>query len=635
MRRTYQLARKHDRPVVRRFAAMPGPVSAVSSGDHAVRMAQQGAGNAAVVEAARAAGAAGAQHADILPSPSALYEATRLALQRKPEICEPGRPGPASAYDSIIALAQRPGAGQGAESGAPAADESSVVQTKCSACEAEEAEEAGEATIALTVGGLGEQAKCPTCEATNNVQKKAAARRATASGAIRQSTVNSPAIQRMSAELPSDGGGKAMPEDVQAKMEGSFGVDFSGVRVYEGPRSETLGARAYTQGTDVHFAPGQYRPGSPSGQELLGHELAHVVQQRQGRVAVTTQAKGVAINDDTALEKEADELGARAARGEAVPLPDALNATSASSGFAQASGQPIVQRRKCTSKDDANKIITRHQVSPTTIQAPGDTVTITVDFACDIRDGESHIETSKGTSLGLKKFLTKSTNQYKRTWDGKKLYTAIGTYLVDDGDYRHRLDNVTYAYKYNPTTKVSDQVYVTGANLISPTIKIAARPYAGTGKEHHHYSAQNVTDLAAIIVSEMSIGNAAERQAIAWAVRNQMIRLGTSSVAAARDHFRDAHGTAGTGAAKATAKTILKKPMADDTTSGAIKWFSPRSMPAKGDSCDKDDDCRGGLITVTNDAGVKVEHYAPSWHLTMTYKAVPGTREWYVRFYAL
>jgi hypothetical protein len=131
-------------------------------------------------------------------------------------------------------------------------------------------------------------------------------------------------VQRMAAtpsggrELPSDGGGKAMPTEVQAKMEGSFGTDFSSVRIHEGPRSQALGARAYTQGNQLHFAPGEYQPGSESGQALLGHELAHVVQQRQGRVQATTQAKGVGVNDDSALEREADEMGARAARGERV-----------------------------------------------------------------------------------------------------------------------------------------------------------------------------------------------------------------------------------------------------------------------------------------------------------------------------
>jgi len=114
------------------------------------------------------------------------------------------------------------------------------------------------------------------------------------------------------------GGGQALPADVRAKMEAAFGADFSAVRVHEGQASQALGAQAYAQGTDLHFAPGQYQPDSQRGQELIGHELAHVVQQSQGRVSAAAQAKGAGINADAGLEAEADDLGARAARGERV-----------------------------------------------------------------------------------------------------------------------------------------------------------------------------------------------------------------------------------------------------------------------------------------------------------------------------
>jgi hypothetical protein len=112
------------------------------------------------------------------------------------------------------------------------------------------------------------------------------------------------------------GGGAAMPDEVRGKMEAAFGADFSSVRIHEGPHAAALGALAYTQGTEIHFAPGQYQPGSQHGQELLGHELTHVVQQSQGRVQATTQASGMDINADASLEREADTMGARAARGE-------------------------------------------------------------------------------------------------------------------------------------------------------------------------------------------------------------------------------------------------------------------------------------------------------------------------------
>jgi hypothetical protein len=125
-------------------------------------------------------------------------------------------------------------------------------------------------------------------------------------------------------------GGTAMPEAVQAKMEQSFGADFSAVRIHEGPQAPAIGALAYTQGTDIHFAPGQYTPSSQGGQELLGHELAHVVQQAQGRVGTTMQTKGVAVNDDSTLEREADQMGARAARG--LPASGAREPAHAGAG---------------------------------------------------------------------------------------------------------------------------------------------------------------------------------------------------------------------------------------------------------------------------------------------------------------
>ena len=106
-----------------------------------------------------------------------------------------------------------------------------------------------------------------------------------------------------------------LPLAVQAKMEGAMGADFSNVNIHKESQSATeVGALAYAQGNDVHFAPGQYNPDSSAGQELIGHELAHVVQQREGRVQPTTQAKGLPVNDDKGLEAEADAMGVKAAQ---------------------------------------------------------------------------------------------------------------------------------------------------------------------------------------------------------------------------------------------------------------------------------------------------------------------------------
>lgn len=113
------------------------------------------------------------------------------------------------------------------------------------------------------------------------------------------------------------GGGAPLPEATLAKMESSFGADFSSVRVHEGADASAAGGVAYATGDDLHFGPGRYQPGTSSGDELIGHELTHVVQQRAGGARL--QAKG-GVDGNSSLEAEADTLGAKAARGEKVSV---------------------------------------------------------------------------------------------------------------------------------------------------------------------------------------------------------------------------------------------------------------------------------------------------------------------------
>lgn len=113
--------------------------------------------------------------------------------------------------------------------------------------------------------------------------------------------------------------GAALPAPLRERLEASLGTDLSAVRVREDASVAAIGARAYAQGTELAFAPGAYQPDSERGQELIAHEVVHLVQQASGRVAPTDRAGGLEVNADRALEREADELGARALRGERLP----------------------------------------------------------------------------------------------------------------------------------------------------------------------------------------------------------------------------------------------------------------------------------------------------------------------------
>jgi len=114
--------------------------------------------------------------------------------------------------------------------------------------------------------------------------------------------------------------GEPLPPPVRRQMEAYFATDFSDVRVHVGGEAPAIGALAFTVGTDLYFAPGQYQPHTLSGRELIGHELTHVVQQREGRVGNPFGA-GVAVVHDEELEAEADRHGRAAAQAKAANIP--------------------------------------------------------------------------------------------------------------------------------------------------------------------------------------------------------------------------------------------------------------------------------------------------------------------------
>ncbi|MEI7076325.1 DUF4157 domain-containing protein [Pectobacterium versatile] len=99
-----------------------------------------------------------------------------------------------------------------------------------------------------------------------------------------------------------------LPDNLKSGMENISGMNLDHVRVhYNSAKPAAVQAHAYAQGSNIHLGSGQ--------EKHLPHELGHVVQQAQGRVAPTTSVAGMAVNDSPTLEHEADVLGAKALRG--------------------------------------------------------------------------------------------------------------------------------------------------------------------------------------------------------------------------------------------------------------------------------------------------------------------------------
>ncbi|MEW6737188.1 MAG: DUF4157 domain-containing protein [Acidobacteriota bacterium] len=140
-------------------------------------------------------------------------------------------------------------------------------------------------------------------------------------------------VQKMECQ---SGTSTGLPDDLKAGVENLSGLSMDDVRVhYNSSQPAQVQALAYTQGNDIHVGPGQ--------EEHLPHEVWHVVQQKQGRVQPTMQLQGMGVNDDKALEQEADLMGRRA-----IQMNDYSSLLQQKE--AAAVQQPVIEKRVVASK---------------------------------------------------------------------------------------------------------------------------------------------------------------------------------------------------------------------------------------------------------------------------------------------
>ncbi|HVG20468.1 MAG TPA: DUF4157 domain-containing protein [Blastocatellia bacterium] len=105
------------------------------------------------------------------------------------------------------------------------------------------------------------------------------------------------------------GSGRPLDGGVRSHLESAYGEDFSRVRVHTDANaasvSSSLEARAFTVGDDIAFGANEYRPGTPVGDALIAHELAHVKQQRGEGASEAAAQKGA--TEYGVLEEDADQ----------------------------------------------------------------------------------------------------------------------------------------------------------------------------------------------------------------------------------------------------------------------------------------------------------------------------------------
>lgn len=128
-----------------------------------------------------------------------------------------------------------------------------------------------------------------------------------------------------------------LPDTLKAGIENLSGMTMDDVRVhYNSSKPSEVRALAYTQGADVYLGPDE--------EEHLPHEAWHVVQQKQGRVKPTLQARGAPINDDDGLEREADAKGAQAFLLGKLREDVGAGARGMRSSSPAAHSHPVIQR---------------------------------------------------------------------------------------------------------------------------------------------------------------------------------------------------------------------------------------------------------------------------------------------------
>jgi hypothetical protein len=109
-----------------------------------------------------------------------------------------------------------------------------------------------------------------------------------------------------------------LPNHLKAGAENLSGYSMDDVKVHRNSsKPSQLQAHAYAQGSDIHLGPGQ--------EKHLAHEAWHVVQQKQGRVGPTGFENNVAVNDNSALESEADKMGQLMTKGNKASSNNKVN----------------------------------------------------------------------------------------------------------------------------------------------------------------------------------------------------------------------------------------------------------------------------------------------------------------------
>ena len=133
----------------------------------------------------------------------------------------------------------------------------------------------------------------------------------------RYATSSEPTHAHLALELIRRSRGQVLPTDVAARLSAALGVDVSDAVIHTdaaaAQAAKSVNAHAFATGSDVFFAAGKYKPGTKEGDELLAHELTHVVQDAEGRIPMASGDGLTVSTPNQSHEREAERAGRDAA----------------------------------------------------------------------------------------------------------------------------------------------------------------------------------------------------------------------------------------------------------------------------------------------------------------------------------
>jgi outer membrane protein OmpA-like peptidoglycan-associated protein len=242
----------------------------------------------------------------------------------------------------------------------------------------------------------------------------------------RYETSSAPGHLHLAAELIRRSRGQRLPAEIATRLSAALGVDISSAIIHTdaaaAQAAAAVNAHAFATGNEVFFAAGKYKPGTKEGDELLAHELTHVVQDAEGRIPFTSGDGLTVSSPSDSHEREAEHVA-----HEAI---DVLYGSSATTTDIDANGASSTIESEATASSTDNAVLHRSEANEVDQAAEDDKEVNYARIARQIRDAVAGLGTDEEAIFDALSQLNGDpykVNQLNATYE-----QLFGTSLMED-----------------------------------------------------------------------------------------------------------------------------------------------------------------------------------------------------------